>query len=250
MLHPRLQKHIRRPTARLTWRIAADPIRDPIEIAWDSDVVPLDHGLFLTRVVDGRQDTDETVDMVERSSAYVTDPAEYDIDLEPPQTLPLNLKHGWNLVSIPMQPAFNDIATLFQDRQDGEIWPWRSGQAQAEGYFTALDALDAKVGAWIYWPETTREPLPVQGRPLHDAKVSLSRGWNLVGPIVECAKPTSPFIDNQICWWDADHQRYESNSSVLYPDPVCLRKPGSRVIFSSARESLRRETVMTWSFSW
>ena len=205
-LHPRLEKSFLAPEPEWTWRLVADPIRDLIEVAWDRDGIPLDHGLFLTRVDAGRQAGEGSIDMVESSSAYFSTPGEYEIELERPEVLDLDLAPGWNLISLPMQIRDNSIAAVFGRKHLGPIWAWRD--TDGGGEFEKLTVIDPQVGAWIRVTQPVREPLRLRGRPLRDRPLALSPGWNLVGPTSECGPPVNAAIIPPIWHWDAAAQGY------------------------------------------
>lgn len=99
-------------------------------------------------------------------------------------TFTVSLEEGWNLISLPVQPATTDIGTLLasiEGRYD-ILWGfendnWKSFDP-AGPQFSTLTALVPGRGYWIEMNQAAT--LSVTGAPA-TANISLAAGWNLVG---------------------------------------------------------------------
>jgi photosystem II stability/assembly factor-like uncharacterized protein len=90
-----------------------------------------------------------------------------------PTSIPLSLRNGWNLVSVP-----NTVA----DKRRAVLFPGAASPAFAyEGSYTIKDSLFNRVGYWLRFgvPET----LSVTGNYLAIDSIPVNEGWNLVGSI-------------------------------------------------------------------
>jgi hypothetical protein len=197
--------------------MAVTPVREAIQVAWNTDDIPLNYGLFLTEVAEARGDTvAESLDMVVFSSTALSRAATYAIELEPPESVTLTLAEGWNLVSLPIQPADSTATAVF-----GELlvppFGWPAGdEAQPEAY-RPRQQLVAGEGLWVYWQGDARDELEVLGRPVR-AWTDLVPGWNLVGPTAEVPLPDSPAVGGPVWWYDAGAGSYravETGESLL-----------------------------------
>ena len=187
----------------VSWDLAVSPTLGDVEIAWDSTAIPPDHGLFLTETTAGARDESPAVDMSEHESVYVRQDALFRLELEPPRVLDLELEPGWNLVSLPMIPSRGRVYRLFNRQFLGPVWEW-GHDTRGDGEYSAADTAAPKVGMWVNWQGGSRAAFHVRGRPIRDAMVTLEAGWNLIGPIEECASP----FPHQVWGYDAAAQAY------------------------------------------
>lgn len=117
---------------------------------------------------------------------------------------------GWNLISLPVQPAMSQtirsVLSTVTVLQDWWIDGWmqranRGGQAVC------------KRGYWVYLPhDTVPGSRPVTGMAVDDASVFLDAGWNLVGFTAGRVNPRAESNSNirgPIWYWDADRHRFE-----------------------------------------
>jgi hypothetical protein len=215
--YPALRRSIlARPDGTLAWRLVANPSHGPVEIAWDPSQIPADHGLFLTPLTSAGRSLADSLDMVAFPSGYATLPTQFEIELEPPRTYALELQPGWNLISIPVQPTDNTVATLFRGRQAGRVWSCRLGPGVTPRYEVVTE-LDAKTGVWLYWSGKGREAIDLRGRPLRDALVHLDPGWNLVGPIGPCDIPDNASLAKPVWRWDPAANAYVGAGGKMLP---------------------------------
>jgi hypothetical protein len=207
--HARLLKSIVAPGSLPRWDVVVSPIRQPIQVAWDPANVPLNYGLFLTEVGEARGDgIAESVDMVALGSTSLNRTATYAIELAPPVSVTLNLVQGWNLVSLPVQPADSSVAAVFGDLVAPPFgWPTADGVAPLA--YQARQSVTAGEGMWLYWDGTVRDKLTVVGRPVRSWS-HLIQGWNLVGPTAEVALPGNPAIGGPVWWYNTASGAYEA----------------------------------------
>ena len=185
------------------WDLVLSPQFDDIEIAWNSDAIPPDHGLFLTETTEAGRDPSPAVDMLEQQSVYVRQDAVFRLELDPPRVLDLELQPGWNLVSLPMRPSRERVSRLLNRQYLGPVRTWEHDQRGA-GAYAEVETATPKTGMWVNWQGATRSAFTVRGRPIRDAAVMLRAGWNLIGPIGECANP----FTHPVWGWDAETQGY------------------------------------------
>ncbi len=101
-------------------------------------------------------------------------------------TFDLELKTGWNLVSIPITPDDPNIAAVLQGSQTGPVWHW-----DGTGYVEAAQILP-KQGYWVYrdGPDTT---VTINGTPVVDTTVAVTPDWALIGPVaLQPYQPVAP----------------------------------------------------------
>lgn len=126
----------------------------------------------------------------------------------------LGLARGWNLVSLPLEPADPAVAAVLDDGQTrsavqrGNVWQW-----QAPDYVTASE-MHACTGYWVY--VSTATALLVTGSPVNQTELGLVSGWNLVGPEASWLVPTDARIVGTPKYWDAPLLRYQA-ASRFYP---------------------------------
>lgn len=88
----------------------------------------------------------------------------------------LQLKTGWNLVSLPF------AAEQLDQQIQNPAWIWN------EIDYVSTDTVDAQQGFWIYATES--QEIQVVGTQTGQGVISLSKGWNLAGPAQNCPIPT------------------------------------------------------------
>jgi hypothetical protein len=185
-------------------------VRDPIQLTWDPNRIPLDYGLFLTRVQEARGEAlGESVDMVAVNTTTAGSAATYAVELERPESITLSLAAGWNLVSLPLQPSDGRVAAVFGTLAASPFsWPAGEGEGLPTNYRTVQDVV-AGEGMWLYQSGSTRENLTIRGRPVR-GWTRLAAGWNLIGPIAETPLPDLPAIAAPVWWYDTDNGSYRT----------------------------------------
>ena len=89
----------------------------------------------------------------------------------------LTLRHGWNLVALPVRPADPRMDELFGDVCSGPAYEWTGG-----AYQIAL-RLAAKHGYWLYSGRQLPVEMLILGAAVEDPWTRLTQGWNLIGPV-------------------------------------------------------------------
>ena len=128
-----------------------------------------------------------------------TNAAEY-LAQEPPSGILLDLYPGWNLVSIPVEPADASVAVVFAPaRVSKQVYGW-DGQSYLEAATVA-----PLHGYWVYVAGSAGD-LPVvcevSGTPVLDSTRALPSGWSLIGPVTNGPVPVDARISG-IWRWDA-----------------------------------------------
>jgi hypothetical protein len=101
------------------------------------------------------------------------------------QTNSISLNQGWNLISLPLQPANNSIDQVLSGVQGKfeAVYSFDTVKSSYKSYVAGgdendLTSLEAGKGYWLYMTEAAE--LRVTGSPA-PSSISLFEGWNLVG---------------------------------------------------------------------
>lgn len=148
--------------------VSAEPLPGYVFDHWDGDVAD-------------PQARETTVTMNANKTATAVFAYEYHLDL----------REGWNLVSIPIEPVAPDRERVFPPEDCTAVWEY----ALPDSYVVPAE-IRPKRG---YWVKATRAmTLVIRGFPVADRSVSLHAGWNLVGPVGRSAavpwQPVPPCI--------------------------------------------------------
>jgi PKD repeat protein/rhodanese-related sulfurtransferase/nitrous oxidase accessory protein NosD len=98
----------------------------------------------------------------------------------------LALHEGWNLISLPVEPADPSPRAVLGDLPAVHAWHW---EPRCEMY-VAAQTLEPRHGYWVWMAPDTREAgtrVLVRGEVLDETMVPLSAGWQLLG--VQCGPP-------------------------------------------------------------
>ena len=119
-----------------------------------------------------------------------------------------DLKLGWNLISLPVEPASPAVTDLFHDYLEtvyhGAILEWIGGYG---GHFGNAAELHALQGYWV--PASATTAVDIRGTAPATTFVNLHQGWNLVGPAT--ANVTLP---GYWCWrWDPATSQFKTVAS-------------------------------------
>ena len=102
----------------------------------------------------------------------------------------LQLKSGWNLISLPIQPKNNNLHEVLKpiDGHYTDVFTYHTGEwhyksKYLDKWFGSLDEMDI---GWGYWIKVDQDiNLTLNGDEAGDWCVPLVPGWNLIGP-AEC----------------------------------------------------------------
>lgn len=88
---------------------------------------------------------------------------------------PFALIEGWNMLSLPLQVS---------DSRTTQLYPSATSRAYTfDGGYAEVDTLANGIGFWLKFGGA--ETVWVAGTPIHRDTVGLSKGWNLVGSIID-----------------------------------------------------------------
>jgi hypothetical protein len=132
----------------------------------------------------------------------------------------LALEAGWNLVSLPIEPNDPALDIVLDDGETlrdglrgtvygGDVITWNGEE------YTTVSELHACIGYWIYMPGEGQVVL-VQGLPVWQTQLDLTRGWNQCGVEAAGATPDDARIVGTPWFWNALSRRYEA-TDVLRP---------------------------------
>jgi hypothetical protein len=97
----------------------------------------------------------------------------------------LNLKKGWNLISLPVTPENTTLAAVMSPVEGKyiDVAAWDGGweyRSYAYGdWFGTLDSIEPKKGYWVNMKENAN--LIVHGQAINAFNITLHGGWNLIG---------------------------------------------------------------------
>ncbi len=147
-------------------------------------------------------------------------------------TATLDLNSGWNLISLPVQPASTAITDIFTPEQQANInviWDYNNGDwkywTTEPGYTNQLTSLDVQKGYYVY----CYGPMTVTVKGTEAAMPTMSQlhsGWNLIGyPKVSSTWIGDCYASSDLIWKYDDGSwyywtsldGYTSQFDVLYP---------------------------------
>jgi hypothetical protein len=133
------------------------------------------------------------------------------------RTVSRALSPGWNLVSVPLIPAAEDVERNFRDFH---IWEWDGRQ------YRKARSLDPKKGYWLY-ADGRGDSFVVRGWEEQEEKQVLTNGWNLFGVLADMPAPVSEYFSGPVWRWSgqflpADTLRGGDGYWVLCREPVTI----------------------------
>ena len=108
------------------------------------------------------------------------------------QVFCIDLKAGWNMVSIPIIPDNNSVQAIFGSIPTLATVPVKTWVSPL---FMEVDKLEPKKGYWVFTPAATT--ICVTGKPITNTTLNLKAGWNMVGT-VGLENMTIAAIPNQV----------------------------------------------------
>lgn len=129
----------------------------------------------------------------------------------------LEVKPGWNLLSVPFTPdSAVSIEGVFSDPREnvlftGTAWAW---DALSHQYTAVVGCPAAQQGLWVYRDSASDVAVTkvLKGTSRRSSEMSLSSGWNLVGPSSDLQ--ASDVLDEgeagKAWQWNTATQSYES----------------------------------------
>ena len=132
---------------------------------------------------------------------------------EPPDELilPLQLKKGWNLCSLPAQPVIKNPEPFFQGHMIGSLWQWVNGQYQP------ATTIEGGVAYWVYLKQDIDTVYKIHPDPNQTlSQRTLNTGWNLI-PVIAPITDAGPTSGVQ---WKFTDGRYRVVEDELLPGPA------------------------------
>jgi hypothetical protein len=90
----------------------------------------------------------------------------------------IDLKAGWNMVSIPVIPDNNSVQAIFGSIQTLYTMPVKTWVSPL---FVTVEEIEPQKGYWIFTPAATT--ICVTGKPITNTTLNLKPGWNMVGTV-------------------------------------------------------------------
>jgi len=122
----------------------------------------------------------------------------------------LELKAGWNLVSLTVEPADGSVASVFQGKNVGGVFGWWMAN------YAPVHTVEPGKGYWVYCENDAT--IVITGAAASARQITMTRGWNLIGPLPAYQVTPHRQIADLIMAWDADAavQDYEQWNDPLY----------------------------------
>jgi len=104
----------------------------------------------------------------------------------------IDLKAGWNMVSIPVIPDNSSVQELFSSIPTLNTMPVKTWVSPL---FVTVDEIEPQKGYWVFTPTATT--ICVGEKPITDTTLNLKAGWNMVGTVC-LENMTIAAIPNQV----------------------------------------------------
>jgi subtilisin family serine protease len=93
-------------------------------------------------------------------------------------TFGIDLKAGWNMVSVPLAPDNCSVYAIFGSIPTLETMPVVTWESPS---FVEVEDIEPKIGYWVFTPADTT--ITVAGKPITNTTLILEAGWNMVGTV-------------------------------------------------------------------
>jgi len=132
-------------------------------------------------------------------------------------SLDVDLKAGWNMVSVPVVPADTSRAAVFPPADVVAVYTWNPSQKSYE----VPISIAPEVGYWV--AVTTDKTITITGTPVTTWTSSLIAGWNMVGSV--CGDPVAvaelttdvspdPLVRGAVYAWNPTQKSYSPADAV------------------------------------
>lgn len=147
----------------------------PLEISWDSSVLPAVGNFTLQDAING---SFVNVNLRSASSVTITQAISFVTSLRLVFDLDVNVNQsyqsGWNMVGLPVTTSNAGYRQLFANSLNQTLFRYAGSYALAE-------QLTPGTGYWLRF--SASESASLRGRPINQLSVSLQQGWNMIsGP--------------------------------------------------------------------
>ena len=88
----------------------------------------------------------------------------------------LNLKAGWNMLSLPLIPENDDASAIFSAIPTLSAKPVVTWEAPS---FVSAGKIKPRAGYWVFAPQNME--ISIDGQEIPDQQLNLKAGWNMVG---------------------------------------------------------------------
>jgi hypothetical protein len=146
--------------------------------------------------------------------------AEIYLGVSAPMSYTLNLRQGWNLISLPIQPRNSQISSIFSEAQQSNIdviWDYNGGNwlywttEEPWNQNNPLKSLDPLTGYYIYCYNPMSVTVYGSSPPSPKSWNQLVQGWNLVGyPSTSSTRVDSLYGPADVVW------KYDSGNWYYY----------------------------------
>lgn len=116
--------------------------------------------------------------------------------------LQLNLKKGWNFISIPLKNA--NLKPLIS-AINGNCWKWGN-----KDHYKPVNSAEAQQGLWVNVKKD--KSVLIKGDPISSNTLSLKFGWNAYGPYKDGAVPED--IQSIFSWENNRYKQLDSSSKL------------------------------------
>jgi len=146
----------------------------------------------------------------------------------PSTTFNIQLRQGWNLISLPVRPADTNINSILAGVNYNSVWRKSGGnwQSYLNGLGGEFSTIEADRGYWIY--ANMNDVITVTGT--YGGSAPLGQGWNLAGYTTiqnQLIQDSLSEIDIYSVWrWNANTQSWESYLDEIQNGEFTALQPG------------------------
>ena len=195
----------RGPSYPIQWTLYLKSDAEDINLTWDVSAVPGDVLLQIDGI-DMKVQNSMTLAAGTRT-LYIIAGVGVPIELE--------LKTGWNMVSVPVILADNSVGSVFPSPPVAGIYAW---DASTQAYY-APTKVEPEEGYWV--AVTSDTSITVTGTPVTQWTSDMFAGWNMIGSVygtnVDFSNPDDN-PDNSVVgyvyWWNPFTKSYEYTTTI------------------------------------
>ena len=217
------QRDVHPPAVTDTWNLRIQANQQLMTLSWTANTIPAGRQFILREVNATGATIPGTVlnlATTTKLSVHAQTSKHYALAAAlavAPQTVTLSLVQGWNLISLPVEPANPAVdAVLGTATRDGgrdkvfagTVWQYVCN-GTGEGHYETVTEMHALLGYWVYSP-TSATP-SVIGTPLAASqKLGLPKDWSLIGPTADVGVSQNNNLRAPVWWWDAVTCQYKT----------------------------------------
>lgn len=208
----KLAKSVVAPAQSITWDMEVKTIggqNTQLTITWDVSQVPAKYASVQLLDRNGTVLRDMKASNSYQFSVAAGQQYNFKVRASKIVTVALQLKAGWNLISLPVQPSVNTPSVLLPDVV--QLYEWN---AEQKSYSVPTQLVPGK-GYWaLVFSDVTQT---ISGTPVSQYQINGVAGWHLVGSLSIDGKITvsKGTVWDQFYGWDAASKSYQLGSTLI-----------------------------------